>query len=124
MILDLAIEQTATEAGKNIAAVAIAFVVVATKGPADEVALFVLMEDQRDVQHEEAADEAATEAETVAARLELLREETTDEPADIAASEESLEPNMNKGPKLSECTSFVQKNVHRGLRFFRCGNGS
>ena len=56
------------------------------------------------------------------ARLELLREETTDEPADIAASEESLEPNMNKGPKLSECTSFVQKNVHRGLRFFRCGN--
>jgi hypothetical protein len=49
MILDLAIEQTATEAGKNIAAVAIAFVVVATKGPADEVALFVLMEDQRDV---------------------------------------------------------------------------
>ena len=49
MILDLAIEQTATEAGKNIAAVAIAFVVVAAKGPADEVALFVLMEDQRDV---------------------------------------------------------------------------
>jgi hypothetical protein len=36
MILDLAIEQTATEAGKNIAAVAIAFVVVAAKGPADE----------------------------------------------------------------------------------------
>ena len=57
--------------------------VVAAKGPADEVALFVLMGDQMDVEQEEAADEAgteaateaATEAEAVAARLELLREE-------------------------------------------------
>ena len=123
VILDLAIEQiAAAEASKHIDAVAIALVVVA-------IAL-VDEEDEMDVEHEEAADEADTEAaiETeavvVAARQEL-REETADEPVDIAgnpadiaedpddtaASEDSLESNMNKGPKLSECSAFVQKNT-------------
>jgi hypothetical protein len=88
VILDLAIEPiAAAEAIKHIAAVAIALVLVAAKGPADEVALFVLMEEQMDVEHEEAADEAdtkaAAEAESVAARLELLHEETAEEPTNI-----------------------------------------
>ena len=33
------------------------------------------------------------------------------EPADIAASEDSLEPNMIKDPKVSEFTAFVQENT-------------
>jgi hypothetical protein len=44
-------------------------------------------EEQMDVEHEEAADEAdteaAAEAESVAARLELLHEETAEEPTNI-----------------------------------------
>ena len=88
--------------------------VAAVEALADEEALFVLVEDEKGVEHEEAAVEA------VAAWVGVLHEvpvdetrtaveDTAEEAADIAAWEDILEPNMNTDPWLLEHTAFVQK---------------
>jgi hypothetical protein len=116
VILDLVAEQiaAAVEASEQIAGPIVPEIAAAAEASADEEALFVLVENQRGVEHEEAATEA------VAARVEVLHEEaadeartaaegTAEEAADIAVWEDILEPNMNTDPWLLEHTAFVQK---------------
>jgi hypothetical protein len=118
VILDLVAEQiaAAVEASEQIAGPIVPEIAAAAEASADEEALFVLVENQKGVEHEEAAAEAVA----VAARVGVLHEEpadegktagedTAEEAADIAVWEDILEPNMNTDPWLLEHTAFVQK---------------
>jgi hypothetical protein len=115
VILDLVAEQIAAAVGasERIVGPIVLEIVAAAEALADEEALFVLVEDQKGVEHEEALAEAV-------ARVGVLHEElvdeartaaegTAEEAADIAVWEDILEPNMNTDPWLLEHTAFVQK---------------